>query len=50
MGWELGVNRCKLLPLEGISNEILLCSPGKYVSSLMIEDDNGRKKNVYMYV
>ena len=29
--WELGVNRCKLLPLEWISNEILLCSPGNYI-------------------
>ena len=29
--WELGVNRCKLLPLERISNEILLCSTGNYV-------------------
>ena len=29
--WELGVNGCKLLPLEWISNEILLCSPGNYV-------------------
>ena len=28
---ELGVNRCRLLPLEWISNEILLCSPGNYV-------------------
>ena len=27
----LGVNRCKLLPLEWISNEILLCSTGNYV-------------------
>ena len=33
MDWEFGVNRCKLLPLEWISNEInktLLCSPGNY--------------------
>ena len=29
--WELEVNVCKLLPLEWISNEILLCSPGNYV-------------------
>ena len=29
--WELGVNRCRLLPLEWISNEILLCSTGNYV-------------------
>ena len=28
---ELGVNRYKLLPLEWISNEILLCSTGNYV-------------------
>ena len=29
--WELGVNRCKLLLLGWISNEILLCSPENYV-------------------
>uniref|UniRef100_A0A8D1YD51 Uncharacterized protein n=1 Tax=Sus scrofa TaxID=9823 RepID=A0A8D1YD51_PIG len=33
VGWigELGVNGCKLLPLEWISNEILLCSTGNCV-------------------
>ena len=31
MNWELGVNRCRLLPLEWVSNEILLCSTGNYV-------------------
>ena len=31
MDGELGVNRCRLLPLEWISNEILLCSTGNYV-------------------
>ena len=50
MDWELGVNRCRLLPLEWISNEILLYSTGNYVWSLMMECDNVRKKNVYMYV
>ena len=30
MGWESGVNRCKLLHLEWISNEILLYT-GKYI-------------------
>ena len=29
--WEVGVNRCKLLPLEWISNEILLYSTGSYI-------------------
>jgi len=50
MDWEPGVNRCKLLPLEWTGNEILLCSTGNYVSSLMMEQNNGRKKHVYMYV
>ena len=51
MDWEFGVNRCKLLlPLEWISNGILLCSTGNYVWSLMVEHDNVRTKNVYMYV
>ena len=30
MDWESGVNRCKLLHLEWISNEILLYSTGNY--------------------
>ena len=47
---ELGVNTCKLLPLEWISHEILLCNTGNYVQSLMMEHDNGQKYNVYMYV
>ena len=29
--WELGVNRCKLLFMECIYNEILLCSIENYV-------------------
>ena len=29
--WELEVNRCKLLLLEWICNEILLCSTENYV-------------------
>ena len=50
MDGELEVNRCRLLPLEWISNEILLSSTGNYVWSLMMEHDNERKKNAYMYV
>ena len=50
MDGELGVNSCRLLPLEWISDEILLCSTGNYVWSLMLEYDNVRKKDVYMYV
>ena len=44
MDWEMGVNRCKLLPLEWISNEILLCSPGNAIQSLMREHDHVRKR------
>ena len=43
-GWVLQFNRCRLLPLEWINNEILLCSTGNYVWSLMMEHDNVRKK------
>ena len=50
MDWELEVNRCRLLPLEWISNEILLCSTGKYVQSLMMEPDNVRKKYIHVCV
>ena len=50
MDWKLGINRCRLLPMGWISNEILLCSTGNYVQSFMMEHDNMRKKNVYMYV
>ena len=46
----LGVNRCRLLSLEWVSNEILLFSTGNYVLSPIMEHDNVRKKNVYMYV
>ena len=31
MDWESGVNRCKLLHLAWISNEILLYSTGNYL-------------------
>ena len=48
--WKLGANRCKLLPLDWISNEILLCSTGNYIWSLVMEPDNVREKNVCMYV
>ena len=30
MDWESGINRCELLPLEWISNEILPYSAGNY--------------------
>ena len=31
MDWESGINRCKLLHLEWISNEILLYNTGNYI-------------------
>ena len=33
MDWEFGVGRCKLLDLEWISNEVLLCTMGNYIQS-----------------
>ena len=35
--WELGVNRCRMLPSGWICNGILLCSTGNSVQSLMME-------------
>ena len=50
MDWEFGVSRCKVLHLEWRSNEILLYSTGKYILSLVMEDDGGKyeKKHVYL--
>ena len=39
MDWKFGVNRCELLPLEWINNEVLLCSTGNYIQSLVMEHD-----------
>ena len=50
MDWKFGVNRCKLLTLECISNEIPLYSTRNYIYSLMMEHYNVRKGNVYVYV
>ena len=38
---EIRVNRCKLLHLEWISNEILPYSTGNYMQLLVIEHDGG---------
>ena len=49
MDWESGVNRCKLLPWEWISNEILLYSTGDLSGHLWwsMMEDNVRKR---MYI
>ena len=36
---EFGVGNCKLLPLEWMSNGVLLYSTGNYVQSLGVEHD-----------
>ena len=36
MDWEFGVNRCKLVYTEWISNKALLHSTGKYIQSPVI--------------
>ena len=52
MDGVLGVDRCRLLPLEWISNEILLYSPGNTIQALVTEQDGGKckQKNAYVYV
>ena len=39
MDWEFAVNRCKILHLGWISNEVLLYSTETYNQSLMTEYD-----------
>ena len=39
MDGEFGVDRCKLLHLEWISNGVLLYSTGNYIQSLELEHD-----------
>jgi len=41
MDWESGINRCKLLPLEWISKELLQYSTGNYIQSVVMERDEG---------
>ena len=45
------ISRCKLLHLEWISNEVLLCITGNFIQSLRIENEGiyYEKKNVYHY-
>ena len=39
--WEFGVGRCKLLHLEWICNEIMMCSTGNCIQSLVMERGGG---------
>ena len=50
MDWELGVNRCNLLHLEWMSNEVLLNGTGNYIQSLEREHDGRyyKKRSVYV--
>ena len=48
--WELGVNRCIMLPSGWISNGILAVSPWELCLVTYIGTCNVRKKNVYMYL
>ena len=39
MDWEFGVNRCKLLHLEWMENNVLLYGTGNYIQSSGIDHD-----------
>ena len=47
--WEFGVNRCKLLHLKWISNEVLLYITGNYVQTPGIDHDE-KKKYIYICI
>ena len=52
MDGEFGVGRCKLLHLEWISSEVLLCSTGNSIQSPETEHD-GRlyeKNSIFVYM
>ena len=49
--WEFGVSKCKLLHLDWISNEVLLCSTGNYIQPPRLDDDGKyylKKECTYM--
>ena len=50
MDWEFGVGGCRRFHLEGMSNEVLLGSPGNYPQSLGREHGGRqhRKKHVHV--
>ena len=49
MDWESGVNRCKLLHIEGINSKVLLYSTGNYIQQSEITImENNIKKNIYL--
>jgi len=53
MNWEFGVNRCKLLHLEWICNEVLLYSTENYIQLFameMMEDSMRKKMCIYTYI
>ena len=49
---EFGVNRCKLLHLEWIDNEVLWYSTGNCIQSPGIDGDGKeyKKMNVYIHI
>ena len=49
MDWEFGVNRCKVLHLEWIGNEVLLYSMGHYVQSLVMKHDRRQYEKESLY-
>ena len=51
VGWDFGIGRCKLLPLEWINSKVLMYSTGNHIESPVI-NHNGKefKKNVCMCI
>ena len=50
MDGELGVRRCKLLHLEGMSNEVLLYSRGNYIQSPVTDREAGDRRRGGRYI
>ena len=50
INWEFGINRCKLLHTEWISNKVLLCSTGNYIQYPEINHNGKENKKECTYV
>ena len=50
MDWDFGVNRCKLLYIEWISNKVLLYSTGNYIQYPVINHNGKEYEKECMYV
>ena len=50
MDWEFGINRCKLLYIKWINNEVLLNNTGNYIQYLVMNHNRKERVCIYIYL